>query len=147
MILQKKSEEVITLVVGKRTEVEEGEKTVISKEQVRDIGKEVQVKEEVEDVIGGTGRIAALQDAGAETKSVPQISDVEDVDDSTLLNKEIEKVIAFATIDTADLDNCNKQSPNVNDIKDSTDELQIDEEIGDVIASVGNIAALQDSGT
>lgn len=147
MILQKKSEEVITLVVGKRTEVEEGEKTVIGKEQVRDIGKEVQVKEEVEDVIGGTGRIAALQDAGTETKSVPQISDVEDVDDSTLLNKEIEKVIAFATIDTADLDNCNKQSPNVNDIKDSTHELQIDEEIGDVIASVGNIAALQDSGT
>jgi len=147
MILQKKSKEVITLVIGKGTEVEEGEETVIGEDQVRDISKEVQVKEKVEDIIGGTGTIAALQDTGAETKSVPQIGEAENIDDSTLLNKEIEKVIAFATIHTADLDNCNKQSSDVNDIQDSTDELQIDEEISDVIAGVGNIAALQDSGT
>jgi len=98
-LLQQEQKEVITLLRGERTEVEESDEAFLSEGDVGNVSDKTLLEEEVQEVVG-TGLSAALEDTQAKAETLTEIKDISDIDDGTLHNEKSKEVVASLAVDS-----------------------------------------------
>jgi len=145
VLSNKDFKEMMALIAVNAIDADDGIETCQDVGNVSDMGKEIQVDEEVDNVLGVVGNTTTLENGGLDTKLVTQVDEAEDVDDRMLPNKNLEKMMALIAVNAMDTDDSVELSPNLSNVSDIGKEVQVDEEVNDVLSIVRNTTTFEDS--
>lgn len=101
------------------------------------MGNETQVDENVCDVVTGVRvrSITAFSDSSLETKLEAEVGDTVNVDESTVLDPELEEMVAVTTVDTTDSDSSGKLLLDLSDVGYVGNQVKLEEEINEVLSA------------
>jgi hypothetical protein len=145
VLSNKDFKEMMALIAVNAIDADDGIETCQDVSNVSDMGKEIQVDEEVNNVLGVVGNTTTLENSGLDTKLVAQVDEAEDVDDRMLPNKNLEKMMALIAVNAMDADDSIELSPNLSNVSDIGKEVQVNEEVNDVLSIVRNTTTFEDS--